>query len=62
VRSGATLDVAASALAHSAFDQAIVVDAGDRPIGAITLRLITRALSSMESESSAPAPAGAAAN
>ena len=62
VRSGATLDAAASALAHSAFDQAIVVDAGDRPIGAITLRLITRALSSMESESSAPAPAGAAAN
>jgi glycine betaine/proline transport system ATP-binding protein len=62
VRSGATLDAAASALAHSACDQAIVVDAGDRPIGAITLRLITRALSSMESESSAPAVAGATAN
>jgi glycine betaine/proline transport system ATP-binding protein len=62
VRSGATLDAAANALAHSACDQAIVVDAGDRPIGAITLRLITRALSSTESESSVPAAAGAVAN
>ena len=62
VRSGATLDAAASALAHSACDQAIVVDARDRPIGAITLRLITRALSSMEPVSSAPAAAGATAN
>jgi glycine betaine/proline transport system ATP-binding protein len=45
VRADATLDAAAKLLADGSSDEAIVVDAVDRPVGAISLRLIASALS-----------------
>ena len=45
---GTTLDAAARELTYSSYDNAIVVDANGSPIGAVTLRKITAALSSRD--------------
>jgi glycine betaine/proline transport system ATP-binding protein len=57
VRSGATLEAAAKVLTCSAFDKAIVTDARDRPIGMITLKLLTASLSSEAEAVSGGVPA-----
>ncbi|MES0129260.1 betaine/proline/choline family ABC transporter ATP-binding protein [Mesorhizobium sp. M0029] len=46
LKSGTTLEVAAGELTSSSFDTAIIIDDRDRPIGAVSLRLITAAISS----------------
>ena len=51
VRSGATLEEAARELSESAFDEAIVANGAGRPIGLITLRQVTAALSGAQSPS-----------
>jgi len=63
IQSGATLETAAKALTNSTFDRAIITDRGSRPIGAITLRLITASLSSNPEVplEAAPASVGAGA-
>jgi glycine betaine/proline transport system ATP-binding protein len=61
IRSGATLETAAKALTDSAFDKAIVTDGASRPIGAITLRLVTASLSSNPEAQLEAAQAAAAA-
>jgi glycine betaine/proline transport system ATP-binding protein len=63
IQSGVTLEVAAKTLTNSTFDKAIVTDRASRPIGAITLRLITASLSSNPEAQllAAPAAVGAGA-
>ena len=41
-----TLDVAAKVLADSRFDEAVVIDGDGRPVGLVTLRLLTASMSS----------------
>ena len=48
LKSGTTLEVAALDLTNSSFDAAIIIDAAGSPIGKVTLRQITAALSSAE--------------
>jgi glycine betaine/proline transport system ATP-binding protein len=46
VKSGTTLEVAAKQLTNSSYDAAVVVDSGRKPLGVVSLRQITAALSS----------------
>lgn len=54
LKSGTTLEVAAKELTNSTYDQAVVVDGSSEPLGLVSLRQITAALSSpAETKSSA---------
>ena len=46
LKAGTTLEAAAKALTHSSADEAVVTDGAGRPLGRISLRQITGALSS----------------
>lgn len=48
VKSGTTLEIAAKTLTHSTFDEAMVVDDKGKPLGLVSLRQITAALSSAD--------------